>query len=295
MIENDLEIIEDWLAERNLSKSTDQNYRCYLRRFAGWLKENSLDHQTVTVRQVKNWITSHEWGNSLAYQTAVSIRVFSVWRFGETCALSRLRLRQEDAGEQRTLNGVEVDRLWTYLNKSIQNRRTEDARLRARAILSVALDTGLRASELCRLEISRLSLEDWCLQVMGKGHKWRKCVISETTVRRLREWFAVRDTVARDDCKTVFCGLELNIGHKDAGKPMTRNSLFQVMHRLGKSTGMYLTVHCLRRTFATLAIRRGASTRLVQVQGGWSDIKLVERYTQALSPDDFVGYFPTEN
>lgn len=293
---DDLEIVEDFLAERNYSKSTEYNYRYFLRRFFYWLHEQSIDHQAATVRQVKDWIASRGWGNSLAYQTSVAIRGFSIWRFGEACPLSRLRVRQIDAGEQRTLTAAEVDRLWTYLDKPIRNKRNENARIRDRAILSVALDTGLRASELCRLDIDRLYFEERCLHVMGKGGKRRKCVISDTTVRRLREWLSIRKAVARKDCDTVFVGLTLNIERNDeSGKPMRRNGLYWVMRRLGNATGMYLTVHCLRRTFATLAIRRGASTRLVQVQGGWSDIKLVERYTLALTPDDFVGYFPTES
>jgi integrase/recombinase XerD len=290
----ELDLIEDYLSLQTFTTHTEKDRRYLLKRFLTWIDQAGLQHEALTVRQVKEWMDVNGWGNSLCYQTAAAIRVFSVWRFGETHPLAKLRTRLEDPGEQRTLSAAEVKILWTYLDKAIKNRRNEDARLRDRAILS--LDTGLRATEICRLEINRLSLDGRCLQVMGKGRHWRKCVISGTTVGRLQEWLAIRETLARKDCGTVFVGLELNLGGKntDAGKPMTRNSLFQVMQRLGKATGMYLTVHCLRRTFATLAIQRGAPTRLVQIQGGWSSVSQVERYTRALTPDDFIGYFPTE-
>lgn len=297
MSDNDLELIEDWLAERNLTRATEYNYRIYLTKFVIWLRENGQEHQTVSLRTVKDWITSHGWGNSTAYQTVTCIRGYSVWRFGETCTLSKLRIKHEDAGEQRTLNQEEVNRLWTYLNKPLQNRRNEEARLRTRAILSILLDTGLRASELCRLDLKRLDLEGRYLSVMGKNNKPRKCVVSETTVGRLREWLVIRETLARPDCSTVFCGLEINIRgeNTEAGRPMRRNGLYWVMRRLGEATGVPLTVHALRRTFATMAIRKGASTRLVMLQGGWSRMEMLERYTRALRPDDFRGFFPSEN
>jgi hypothetical protein len=47
----------------------------------------------------------------------------------------------------------------------------------------------------------------------------------------------------------------------------------------------------MRRTFATLSLRQGASTRIVQVAGGWANIQEVVRYSQALEPADFDGYF----
>jgi integrase/recombinase XerC len=160
--------------------------------------------------------------------------------------------------------------------------------------LSLALDTGLRASELARLDLKHLDLESRCLQVLSKGFRWKRCFFSEVTASRLREWLDVRRNLAGEDVDTVFCGLELNIGKKGAGRPMNRNGILQVFKRLGKNCGMELTVHTLRRSFATLSIRRGASTRLVQLQGGWSSSAMVERYTQALQPEDFIGHFATE-
>jgi site-specific recombinase XerD len=287
MSDHELDLLEVFLSERVYSQHTEIDKRWYLRRFIAWLDRAGLKHERLSIKQVKDWIALNKWRNSMAYQQATNIRLFSVWRFGENHPLARLRLRLEDPGLQRTLTEAEVKTLWDYLDKPIENNRSNAARIRNKAILSLALDTGLRASELCRLDLKHLFLESRMLQVLAKGSKWRKCVFSEVTAERLREWLSIRGALAR--CETVFIGFKNN----DLGKPLTRHGLLLAMHNLGEVNGMYLTVHSLRRTFATLAIRKGASTRLVQVQGGWSDIKLVERYTQALTPDDFVGFFPT--
>jgi integrase len=50
--------------------------------------------------------------------------------------------------------------------------------------------------------------------------------------------------------------------------------------------------HDLRRSFATLSSRLGAPSRIVQVAGRWSDLKMVEGYTQSLEASDFMPYDP---
>jgi len=40
--------------------------------------------------------------------------------------------------------------------------------------------------------------------------------------------------------------------------------------------------HAFRRAFATLIVVNGASTRVAQVLGRWSNVGMVERYTKAL-------------
>ena len=50
----------------------------------------------------------------------------------------------------------------------------------------------------------------------------------------------------------------------------------------------------LRRTFATIAIKAGAPTRVVQAAGRWGDVSMVERYTADITADDFDRYSPVE-
>jgi len=305
MSSTSLNLVEDYLAANTLAATTEETRRNFLHTFILWIDQAGLPHEALTVRQVKAWISSHDnWGNSMRCQMAIAIRLFSVFRFGELHPLAKLRIKLEDPGEQRTLTGDEVERIWAFLDKPVKvfpkgiasskysvTEHQEAARIRNRAILSLALDTGLRASELCRLEVARLFIEERRLQVIGKGGKWHYPVFSEQTACRLREWMTVREKWAKRDCKTVFITFARN---SYTGKPITPRGLLATMEKIGEETGMTFTTHALRRTFATLALRQGASTRLVQVQGGWSDISLVERYTQALRPEDFAGFFPSE-
>jgi len=67
-----------------------------------------------------------------------------------------------------------------------------------------------------------------------------------------------------------------------------------IMRKLGAKAGIgKLSPHDFRRTFATLAIRAGAPTRLVQLAGGWKNLEMVERYSRALVVSDFQTYLPS--
>lgn len=152
----------------------------------------------------------------------------------------------------------------------------------------VMLDTGLRAAEVCGLLLKHLEISNRRLWVEGKGGKWREAIYSERTAVYLEDWLTIRAGIALPETPTVFCSM----GGLKPGSPLTADGLRSIFSAMGKRAGIpWLGPHVLRRTFATLAIRQGASTRLVQVAGGWANIQMVVRYTQALQPNDFDGYF----
>ncbi|MCK4692865.1 MAG: tyrosine-type recombinase/integrase [Anaerolineales bacterium] len=84
------------------------------------------------------------------------------------------------------------------------------------------------------------------------------------------------------------------MGGNRPGTALTPDGLRSIFRALGAKSGLpNLSPHVLRHTFATLAIRQGASSKLVQVAGGWSSLLMVERYTQAIKPEDFQNHFAT--
>lgn len=80
---------------------------------------------------------------------------------------------------------------------------------------------------------------------------------------------------------------------KTPGQKMTRHGLRKLFSYWGKAADVgRLSPHDLRRTMATLLTEAGAPSRLVQELGGWSDIRMVERYTRAIQPSQIEKYSP---
>ena len=100
----------------------------------------------------------------------------------------------------------------------------------------------------------------------------------------------IRKEVAKPEVPTLF----VSMGGNRPGTALTPDGLRSIFRALGAKSGLpNLSPHMLRRTFATLAIRQGASSKLVQVAGGWSSLLMVERYAQAIKPEDYQNHFAT--
>ena len=128
-----------------------------------------------------------------------------------------------------------------------------------------------------------LDLEKGTLSVVGKGSKEARALFGPETAALLEEWIGVRNTwlshQGLTDPETVFVAL----GGLTPGKPLTTDGLRKILWRLGEEAGVpRVSPHAFRRAFATLIVVNGASTRVAQVLGRWSNVGMVERYTQVL-------------
>lgn len=125
--------------------------------------------------------------------------------------------------------------------------------LRDTAIVYLLLDTGIRASELCGLQLG--DLERGRLTVLGKGNKERYVIISPTTEK------AVRDYVRRERGQSHDESLFLAKG----GEALTRNGLYQMIERRAQQAGVAnCGLHKFRHTFALSWVRSGAPLHALQ-------------------------------
>ena len=159
--------------------------------------------------------------------------------------------------------------------------------VRDRAVLLLALDTGLRESELCRLRVSDVEMDRRRLVVRVKGGDDGEAVFSGETRSALVEWLVVRGDRAVPE-------MFVSVGGKRPGSAVTPSGLRVMFRYMGVRAGLQggFSPHDMRRAFATMAHRLGAPSRLVQVAGRWDDLRMVERYTASLSAEDFDPYSP---
>ena len=92
----------------------------------------------------------------------------------------RYRFQRRERGKpQRTLTPEQITRLLAILPDTPIGKRN-------RTLILLMLDTGLRAAEVCRLEMRFLDLGTRHLSVLAKGEKWRTCIFGEPTAEALR-------------------------------------------------------------------------------------------------------------
>jgi site-specific recombinase XerD len=280
--------LQEFLEEKRAiwSPETEEKYRRNLTEAAKWLGAQGIrEPADVTSADLQQWLEGHpSWGPSTRHVAVTALRSFFGWAVGPARSPAHLvPLPRRPLRPQRTLSIRQA----AALLESIDSSRRKG--IRDLALVSLLLDTGLRSSEICRLELEHVEIERRSFQALTKGRRWERGVFSRYTQAILERWLAVRSEYAASGEGAFF----VSVGGLTPGKHLTRHGLQLILRTLGREAGIGpISPHDFRRTFATLALRSGAPTRIVQVAGRWRSLAMVERYTQAIQPEDLDGHFP---
>lgn len=150
-----------------------------------------------------------------------------------------------------------------------------DLGLRDRAMLELLYATGLRVSELVRLDVYQVNRRQGVVQVVGKGGRERLVPVGDAAL----EWL---DTYLRRSRPAL-----LDTRSTDAlfvtrrGGAMTRQNFWHLIRRYAAAAGIRkdLSPHGLRHAFATHLLNHGADLRVVQMLLGHADLSTTQIYT----------------
>lgn len=269
--------INNFFAENAFSRNTEDRYRRAIRQIA-----EDLELEFLSAGQLKDWLESRGWGGSTKWVAFCAIRGFVRWMWGDSHPALALRIQREESGPQRSLKPDQVFRLLASFDTS------KILGIRDLGLCSLVLDTGLRSSEVCSLDLVHVDISERRLDVRVKGGRWCVAVFSEFTALYLSNWLAVRDQKAKRGVTAFF----VSTTGKTPGQRMTKDGLGKIVGYWGKRIGIKLSPHDLRRTFVEVSIRQGAPDRLVQLAGRWQDVRMVQHYSRNLEAVDFEPYFP---
>lgn len=151
---------------------------------------------------------------------------------------------------------------------------------RDRAIFMLLLDTGLRASELCRLTIKDIDLQNATVTVRpfmsGIKSRPRIIPIGNVTKKVLWRYMAIRNTEYKGD--ELFFSRE--------GHPLDRDSLRKLLTRLGERAGVpNVHPHRFRHTFAIQYLRNGGDVFTLQRILGHTTLSMVQHYLALADAD----------
>ena len=203
------EFLEYLEIERGCSPLTIRGYKHYLNRFYTWLSENSsaIKPEDITLEIVRNYrlYLAHlrnQNGTQLKHITQtyyiIALRAFLryllVQRDIQTLSPDKIELPKQSSRSIAFLNPDQVKRLLN--SPQISNM----IGLRDKAILETLFSTGLRVSELVKLNRDQLDLERKEFGVKGKGNKLRVVFLSDTAAQWIERYLQAR----KDNFKPLF-------------------------------------------------------------------------------------------
>lgn len=146
--------------------------------------------------------------------------------------------------------------------------------VRDRAMIEVLYATGLRVSELIKLSVNDVNLNDGFVLTMGKGRKERVVPLGRRAIEAVKAWLAERPTMLHGrESRALFL--------TPRGAGFSRMGFWKLLRRHARTAGILkeISPHKLRHSFATHLVERGADLRAVQAMLGHADLATTQIYT----------------
>jgi len=263
--------------EQNRSELTVARYERSLRDFESYFKgiDASMAWTTIDADVVRNWLeTLVDKGHKATSVNADLSALRSFYRF----ALSRKLVERDPVHgltgpkKQKPLPQFmrenEMDKLldqeeWSDTYKDV----------RARTIILLLYETGIRRSELTGLNDHDIDFEARQLKVTGKRDKQRIVPFGEELATELQRYIEVRDQEMEKKSTALFLNKH--------GERMTGCQVYCIVREeLSKVTTMKKrSPHVLRHTFATAMLNHEAGLESVRLLLGHESLETTEIYT----------------
>ncbi len=283
-IDSFLEYLE---IEKNCSKLTIRDYRHYLEVFRSWFESTQqgktlADLTLQIIRKYRVYLANRvdDKGRTLkkVTQNYYVIALRSFLRFlikndVKTLEPSKIDLPKTESRSLKFLEREQIEQLVVMPDTS----REDGAR--DRTILELLFSTGLRVSELVKLNHAQINLERREFGVIGKGGKGRIVFISD----RAAYWISTYLAMRKDPYAPLFIRYSGSEIEEENGEKMrlTARSVERIVKKYVKQARLPVdaTVHTLRHSFATDLLTNGADLRSVQEMLGHKNIATTQIYT----------------
>lgn len=283
-------LLENLVADRNLSPNTQKSYRDTIRLLFAFVAErHSTDPTSVTVELVDAAVVrgflvhlENDRCNSISTRNQRLAALHSLFRFigrlvpelvDHAAQIQAIPLRHTHEPVMDYLDKCEIDALLAVPDRCrAQGRRDY-------AILLFLYNTGGRATEVAQVTIAALKLAPSpSVRFYGKGRKFRTCPLWQHTAKTLRELLGARINGPRE--APIF----LNV----RGQPITRHGVHALVAR---ATGQAaeavpslqnkrVSPHTIRHTTAVHLLRAGVDINTIRAWLGHVSLETTNRYAE---------------
>ena len=273
--ECDLAVFFDFLAQRGIEDLREVGTKDLMLFF------RRVDEQPSPIR-ARPYAVSSKIAMAVSVRTLFRLLCQQELLLSDPMQAIEVRFRS-DPGRRVVLSSAQMNRLLDGIDDSVP------LGLRDRTIFECMYATGMRVSEIVKLQVQEVDLEARKLLVrQGKWGKDRVLPLSKVAVQFLRRYIATRGV--KSGCLFVC-----------QKGPLTSAAVNHRFQKWAQRTGVSkkgLSTHSIRHALATHLLAGGADLRWVQELLGHESIETTVRYTHELTENlkrIYKRYHPREN
>ena len=273
-----IDLFLDYLRfERNRSMLTVQRYERSLRDFQQYFetKDGNITWATVDADLIREWMeTLVDKGNKPTSVNADLAALRTFFRF----ALARNFIECDPA---RQVTGPKKQKILPVFMKEKEMDELLDEQawgddyndVRARTIILLLYETGIRRAELVGLDDKDIDFDSCQLKVTGKRNKQRIVPFGEELKAELKRYMDIRDQQMDKKSTALFLGRRGERLAYEQVYTIVRNGLSRVTTMKKRSP------HVLRHTFATTLLNHRAGLESVRKLLGHESLETTAIYT----------------
>jgi site-specific recombinase XerD len=241
----------------------------HLREFLAYLRETPHRFNSTCPRAMKpiNSTTIQKYYRALSalFNWSVSEGIL------ETNCLIKIKVPRAEKKVVKSLSSTEVSQLILHFGDSFDG-------VRNKAIILVLVDCGLRLGELLSLKLFDINMEQQLIKADGKTGE-RVVRFGDTTKKTLKRYIKRRNNIN---------GSNDSLWLTEKGITLKDSSVETMFIKLSKRTGIRVHPHLLRHTFATMWLRNGGDSLMLQRLLGHTTLMMTNRYCQAVGCYDAI-------
>ena len=296
--DNSIENFKNYLKlERGLSTNSIKSYEYDLIQFKKYINDNKINMHPYecTSEIVKIYIYKSFSNNKSSSSQARCISslksFFNYLLFEGKIKISPVNDIETPKLEKKLPEILTEDEI-TKLISSI-NLNNEFGQ-RNKTIVEVLYGTGIRVSELIKLNLSNIFFNESFLKVFGKGNKERFVPLGDVASIEIKKYLDLREKLNIDPKFSDILFLNRY------GRQLTRSMIFKIIKDSAKEANIRKNIspHTLRHSYATHLIKNGADLRTIQLILGHESIITTEIYTHLDTyhlEEVLKKYHPREN
>jgi site-specific recombinase XerD len=280
-----LQLMDEFLANKDTSESSRKKYREYLHVFIFWLTRNGdvRDPHRSDIINYKQWLIQ-----SGRAASSIDIYLSSVRQF--------FKYLEETGVHDDVAAGVHSPKRYAgYRKKPLPTEmvspllksinRSSITGLRDYAIINLMVRTGMRCCEVVRTNVGDIQKEkgNWIIAIQGKGHhdKDRLLGLTDKVVNPITEYIESAE-LGKDD------PLFLNHSYVSHNTRLTTLTISKFVKKYLRAIGIdseKISAHSLRHTAAITALNNGIDVLAVQSMLGHKRIETTMIYQRAIEEE----------